>query len=103
VTTEPDPVKGLYSGLVEELSSYSGGLSDLGRVIGRLEPLIEQLEEHEGGDAVKALRREWGQLEILYALALDEGRGQLTVDEERDVAEIVADLLRGSADRWGGR
>jgi hypothetical protein len=102
VTTEPDPEQVLYAHLVDELSGYHGGLSSLGRLVSRLEPLIDQLEERGSEDWVRALRRNWGQLEILYALALDKGRGQLTDDEERDVAEIIDGIREQGNSRAAG-
>lgn len=41
----------------------------------------------------RELRRTWGQLEILNAIALDEGRA-LTMDEVADASSLVDEVLQ---------
>jgi hypothetical protein len=43
-------------------------------------------------DWVARLRREWGQLEIIYAVALDEGRSELSDEEQRDIGSAIQKL-----------
>lgn len=37
-----------------------------------------------------ALREEWSELETMYAVAADEGRSSLTIEEAREIRDAVS-------------
>jgi hypothetical protein len=78
---------------LDSLNHYSGGFVELERVDRDLKSIIRSLEEVADPSWTSSLLRQWGQLEIIYALVLDDGRLYLTQDEEMDVRGIVAGLL----------
>jgi hypothetical protein len=77
----------------DSLKNYSGGFAGLERVARDIESIIRSLEEVADPSWTSALLRKSGQLEIMYAMALHEGRSQLTQDEEDYAREVVAGLL----------
>lgn len=78
---------------LDSLSSYGGGFAELERIDRDLKSIIRSLNDVADASWTGSLLRQWGQLEIIYALALKDGRFRLTKDEEGDVQEIVAGLL----------
>jgi hypothetical protein len=78
----------------ESLTSYRGGFADLERLDRNLKSIIRTLTDLTDSPWTKSLLRQWGQLEIIYALALAEGRFDLSQDEETDVREIIAGLIK---------
>lgn len=85
----------------KSLADYTEGRAELGRLTGDLQSLIDALEEVADVRRVERLRSSWGELEIIYAIALDEGR-PLTADEERDVQAIVEELNEGLQEPCSG-
>lgn len=79
---------------LSSLHAFSGGFADLERVVRDLKSVLPALEGLAGSACVEALRRQWGQLEIIYALALDDERYSLAPEEEVSASEAVAHLLR---------
>ncbi len=83
----------LLVGVIEKaLVGYEDGLSNLGRLVRRVESAIDELENVSDAGWVAELRRVWDTLEIIYAVALDEGRSSLSDEERRDVAKAVVAL-----------
>lgn len=78
---------------VDNLESYSGGFAALERVDRNLKSIIRCLEEIADPSWTNSLFQQWGELEIIYALVLDDGRLRLTQEEEMEVRGIVAGLL----------
>lgn len=92
-TDNPDEREQFLTTLMcEALTAYESGHRDLARLVSDLESLISSLEDASDASWIGALRREWGELEIVHALALDEGRSALTSDEKRDVNQTVDEL-----------
>ena len=79
-------------GMERSLSGYGGGFPDLGRLVATLEAFVDSLEALTDARWVAQLRREWGQLEIVYALALDAGRSTLTDEEQQDIGLTIQNL-----------
>ncbi len=80
-------------GLIESaLDAYERGEAGLARLVADVENAIEALFDVADRAWVEQLRSAWSRLEIVYALALDEGRSTLTHDERGDVGETIADL-----------
>lgn len=75
------------------LNSYSGGFEELEQLDRDLKSIIRTLSELADSSWTKSLLRQWGQLEIIYALVLADGRRHLNQDEENDVRDIVAGLI----------
>jgi hypothetical protein len=78
---------------LNSLSSYSGGFAELERIDRQLKAIIRSLKDVADPAWTSLLHRQWGQLEIIYALVLHDGRSCLTEDEEIDVRKIVAGLV----------
>lgn len=78
---------------IDCLNKYRGGFADLERLDRDLKSIIRSLSDIAESPWTKSLLRQWGQLEIIYASALAEGRFDLSQDEETDVQGIVAGLL----------
>lgn len=96
MTTEENPedrIALLQRLAAECLKNYHGGLADLERLDRDLKSIIRALSDIADPSWTKSLLRQWGQLEIIYALALDEGRVRLSQDEENEVQDIVAGLI----------
>ncbi len=88
----PDRVSQLKRIGFMALSDFRGGLDDLSRVTSATKSVLSSLEIISDENWVKEARRQWGQLEILYALVLEDGRESLTDTEHADTVEIVASL-----------
>ena len=93
VTSSYDRVAYLKQLAVDCLSRFTGGFLGLERLVGEIKSIIRSLDEVADPSWTGALRKQWGQLEIVYALALDEGRSSLTGAEEQDVQELAGKLL----------
>lgn len=74
---------------LDALDNYQQGLEDLDRLVADMKSIIESLQEIADPSWTKRLLKTWGDLEILYALVLAEGRTTLTEKEEVDVHTIV--------------
>jgi hypothetical protein len=91
--TDPGEQERFLVGVIEKaLAGYEEGRSNLGRLVRRVESAIDELAHVADADWVAALRRSWGELEIVYALMLNEGRSSLSDEERRDVAGAVVAL-----------
>jgi hypothetical protein len=77
----------------ESLVGYSGGFAELEKLDRDLKSIIRTLTDLAGSSWTESLLRQWGQLEIIYALALAEGRFELSEEEENDIREIIAELI----------
>ncbi|SOX52907.1 hypothetical protein MAAFP003_1575 [Mycobacterium ahvazicum] len=82
----------------ECLQNYVGGFAELEQLDRDLKSIIRTLSDIANPSWTKTLRQQWGQLEIIYALALAEGRFQLSPEEETDVQGIVAELITAFRD-----
>ncbi|ETW25211.1 hypothetical protein [Mycobacterium gastri] len=83
---------------LDSLNSYGGGFADLERVDRDLKSIIRSLNDVADPSWTSSLLRLWGQLEIIYALALDEERFRLSEEDEAYVQGVIAELrakLRG--------
>jgi Domain of unknown function (DUF4926) len=78
---------------LDSLNCYSRGFGELERVNRDLKSIIRSLEEVADPSWTSSLLRRWLDLEIIYALALDERRYRLTQEQEVDVRGIVAELV----------
>ena len=78
--------------LASALDSYERGDAGLARLVADVEGAIEALFDVADSAWVEQLRSAWSGLEIVYALALDEGRSTLTGEERGDVDETIAEL-----------
>ncbi|WP_156766562.1 hypothetical protein [Mycobacterium sp. E2327] len=87
-----DRVADLRQLALDSLNRYAGGFAELERIDRDLKSIIRSLEEVADPSWTGSLLGQWGELEIIYALALDDGRRYLTQDEEADVQGIVAEL-----------
>jgi hypothetical protein len=78
--------------IAKALDSYERGETGLARLVADVEGGIEALFDVADSAWVEQLRSTWSGLEIVYALALDEGRSALTDEERSDVDETIAEL-----------
>jgi hypothetical protein len=78
---------------IDCLENYDSGFVDLERLDRDLKSIVRSLSDIAGSAWTNSLLRQWGQLEIIYASALAEGRFALSQDEENDVQEIIAGLI----------
>ncbi|VBA45767.1 hypothetical protein LAUMK13_05524 [Mycobacterium innocens] len=78
---------------LDSLNSYSGGFADLERVDRDLKSIIRSLNDAADPSWTSSLLRLWGQLEIIYALALDEERFRLTEEEEVYARGVIDELI----------
>jgi hypothetical protein len=84
-----DRVSYLRNLALSSLAAYRGGFRGLEAVASDIKSIIRSLQEVADRSWTDKILRKWGQLEILYALALDEGRSSLTREEEEDVRQII--------------
>jgi hypothetical protein len=85
--------------ITEALDAYERGEVDLARLVADVEHGVEALFDVADHDWVEKLRSAWSGLEIVYALALDEGRSTLSDEERRDIDETIAELRALLTDR----
>jgi hypothetical protein len=78
--------------IAKALDAYEHGELGLARLVADVERGIDALFEVAAGDWVEKLRSAWSGLEIVYALALDEGRSELGDEELGDVSATIAEL-----------
>lgn len=88
-----DQVATLRQFAVDLLKNYSGGFAGLERLTRNLDSIIDTLQDIADPTWTSSLLRHWDQLEIIYALKLDNGRLDMTQEEETEVRGIVAGLL----------
>lgn len=65
---------------------------DLARLVRDVESGVEALFDVADNHWVEELRSAWSGLEIVYAMALDEGRTTLDDDERGDIEKTIAEL-----------
>jgi hypothetical protein len=82
----------LIGRIVHALDAHERGDASLARLVADIESGIEALFDVADSAWVEQLRSAWSGLEIVYALALDEGRSALTDEERGDIAETIAEL-----------
>jgi hypothetical protein len=92
-TDHRDRVASLRQLGIDSLSNYRGGFAELQRIDQDVDSIIQSLDDIADPFWVATLFRQWGQLEIMYALALADERFRLTQKEEVDAREIVSQLL----------
>lgn len=73
------------------LDAYERG-GGLARLVRDVESGVEALFDVSDNAWVEQLRSAWSGLEIVYAMALDEGRSTLSDEERGDVTETIAEL-----------
>jgi hypothetical protein len=78
--------------IAKALDAYEGGEVGLARLVADVERGVEALFDVADHDWVEELRSAWSGLEIVYALALDEGRSTLSDEERGDIDETIAEL-----------
>jgi hypothetical protein len=74
------------------LDAYDARAIAFEALLGRVQNVIDELDGLAEPSRVARLRNAWGQLEILWAFALDEGRWTLTPEEQGEVRESVAEM-----------
>jgi hypothetical protein len=85
--------KQLLVGLIAEaLDAYESGEVDLARLVADVERGVEALFDVADHDWVEELRSAWSGSEIVYALALDEGRSTLSDDERANIDKTITEL-----------
>jgi hypothetical protein len=85
---------------IDCLSNYRGGFAELEQIDRDLKSIIRTLSDIADPSWTKSLLRQWGQLEIIYALTLADGRLHLTQEEDKDVQDIVAGLINEFRDGY---
>jgi hypothetical protein len=80
---------------IDRLENYRGGFAGLQQVTKDLDSIISSLQDIADTSWANSLLSQWTELEINYALKLDNGRHLLTVEEDIDVRKIVAGLIAG--------
>jgi hypothetical protein len=78
--------------IMKALKLYERGEIGLGRLVADVESGVDALLDLAENGWVEELRSAWSGLEIVYAVALDEGRAELTCEERDDVDETIAEL-----------
>jgi glycosyltransferase involved in cell wall biosynthesis/uncharacterized protein YuzE len=62
---------------------------DLGELVAGFKSILRSAEDLDSGAWVTALREEWSELETMYAVAADEERTSLTIEEAREISDAV--------------
>jgi hypothetical protein len=75
------------------LEAFHGSFGELDRVVSDMKSVIRSLEGLVDPVWLASLTKQWGQLEIIFAVALDEGRSALTPEEEAAAEAAVARML----------
>ncbi len=75
------------------LNSYDGTFAGLERLDRDLKSVIRSLDTSGMSAWSQWLIGPWGQLEIIYASALDENRSTLAVDEILEIRSVVSELI----------
>jgi len=81
MTQSVDQIRFLCGEMRNLLDAYSAGNVGLPALVDRVETLINALAGYADSAWVEEMRTIWGQMEIPYAVSLDEGRSELTADE----------------------
>jgi hypothetical protein len=92
MTQSVDQIRFLCGEMRNLLDAYSAGSVSVPVLVDRLETLINALAGYADSSWVEEMHTIWGQMEIPYALSLDEGRSELTADEQSSVDDAVAAL-----------
>lgn len=83
------------------LQQYGSGTTDLSNLIAGLEVLLDALESADE-EWKRAFRRQWGVLEIEYAVALDHGQTALSSDGIARISRAVEEMRDLLAQHVGG-
>lgn len=78
--------------IVNALGAYESGDVNLARLIVEVESGIDALFDIADDNWIAQLRSAWSGLEIVYAMALDEGRSTLSDEERGEIAATVSEL-----------
>lgn len=85
----------------EMVQQYEAGKIPLSSLIGGLDALLAILESADQ-EWTKAFRRQWGVLEIEYAVALDRQQDTLTSDSIRRISNAIREMRSLlAAHLWG--
>jgi|SRR5205809_6973792 len=76
----------------EVLDRYGAGQVEVPELVDRLETLLNALASFADHAWVEEMHVIWGEMEVPFAISLDEGR-ELTTDERRSIDE-AAEALR---------
>jgi hypothetical protein len=87
-----DQVRFLCNQMRDVLDRYGGGQVEVPEPVDRLETLLNALESFADRAWVEEMHVIWGEMEVPFAIGLDEGRA-LTTDERRSIDE-AAEALR---------
>ncbi|WP_152642158.1 hypothetical protein [Microbacterium azadirachtae] len=87
----------LIAAAIDSLDRFDGDLTHLAEMQARTKAALNALDIGHQTDDLRAARREWGQNEIIYALALDQKSSTLRVDEREGMWQAVR-ALRGFFD-----
>jgi hypothetical protein len=74
------------------LESFTGGFDEIERVDRDIRSILRSMREISDGSLIQSAMREWGQLEILYATLLAEGRRVVDREEQREAFDSVFQL-----------
>lgn len=99
MTQSIDQIRFLCGEMRKVLDAYSAGNVEVSALADGLETLINALAGFADRAWVEEMRTVWGGIEIPYAVSLDEGRLELTSDEQRSVDDAVA-ALRSMLDEY---
>lgn len=80
-----------YNLMLEHLRRFEEGASDLSSLIGGLDSLLECLEA-PNEEWKQRFRNKWGTLEQVYAVALDRGQTELSIEDEALVNQAVRNI-----------
>jgi hypothetical protein len=89
-----DRVSYLKGLALSSLGSYQGGFGGLEAVVTDIKSIVRSLQEVADPAWAAKILKQWGQLEILFALVLDDGRSSLTAREEEEATDIVHALMK---------
>jgi hypothetical protein len=94
-----DQLRWLAGQMRRVLGEYFAGNVEVPMFVDRLETLINALAGFADSTWVEEKHVIRGQMEIPYAVSLDEGRSELTADERRSVDE-AAEALRAMLEEY---
>jgi hypothetical protein len=78
--------------LRRSMADYTERRADLGRLVSDVKSLIDSLEQVADPQWAEQLRSAWWKLELVYALALSEGRSELTDADRNEVQRGIEGL-----------
>lgn len=77
--------------MIQKINSFKSGDLFLSYLINDLEALLNVLEEKDDNWEAE-FRTSWLDLEVVYALALDDNRTTLDLEDQRIIAEALVKL-----------